>query len=341
MEFEFNCEDLFNLDPLNCVILRGQELKGYCGYNSYNHTVRFEQGKKHFRKDNLSPLDKICSIVDRLGCGSATAQGLPQPITSMAKFAGTDQRIYIRVVQNRVEGMLKVGPKNLFYRDKAGRCKELTPICVLDFYVNEKLQRRGLGRVLFEKMLDNEKTTAAKIAYDRPSPKLLQFLQKHFCLSQFTPQNNNFVIFDSFFCSPGSQSVCTPSPFHHLYPEHALAEPMRAPCPQPAPPNYRFMEGGERDRERHTHTQAPYCDSKTNWRDKQHNEQLLSLQKKMQRTDDELEKARREMTQLEEKLGNNPYSHQKNGALKTHLSPMLRDYTYQPSSQQYGRQRPF
>ena len=51
------------------------------------------------------------------------------------------------------------------------------------------------------KMLLMEGVQPNKIAYDRPSPKLLGFLKKHFGLSFFIPQNNNFVIFKDFFDS--------------------------------------------------------------------------------------------------------------------------------------------
>lgn len=117
----------------------------------------------------------------------------------MSRFAGSEQRLYLKVRANMVEGMIKVGPRELFYRDRAGRCKEIAPLCVLDFFVHEKLQRQGLGKSLFCKMLIAEKTYPNKLAFDKPSPKLLKFLHKHFELSSYIPQNNNFVVFDEFF----------------------------------------------------------------------------------------------------------------------------------------------
>ena len=39
------------------------------------------------------------------------------------------------------------------------------------------------------------------MAYDRPSPKLIAFLKKHYGLSKFIAQNNNFVVFDQYFSS--------------------------------------------------------------------------------------------------------------------------------------------
>jgi alpha-tubulin N-acetyltransferase 1 len=49
----------------------------------------------------------------------------------------------------RVLGLLKVGERNLFYRDFSGSCKEMSPLCVLDFYVHESMQRQGIGKVNF------------------------------------------------------------------------------------------------------------------------------------------------------------------------------------------------
>lgn len=48
-------------------------------------------------------------------------------------------------------------------------------------------------------MLDVENKKACQLAYDRPSPKLIAFLKKHYNLVNFIPQNNNFVIFQQYF----------------------------------------------------------------------------------------------------------------------------------------------
>ena len=50
-------------------------------------------------------------------------------------------------------GLLKIGRKKLYIFDKPGKHHELTPICVLDFYVHESMQRNGCGRILYEHML--------------------------------------------------------------------------------------------------------------------------------------------------------------------------------------------
>eukprot|EP01017_Pseudomicrothorax_dubius_P027149 TRINITY_DN3093_c0_g1_i10.p1 TRINITY_DN3093_c0_g1~~TRINITY_DN3093_c0_g1_i10.p1 ORF type:complete len:158 (-),score=15.65 TRINITY_DN3093_c0_g1_i10:385-858(-) len=51
----------------------------------------------------------------------------------------------------------------------------------------------------FDHMLEREGSEPSRIAYDRPSPKLIGFLRKHFNLVNFVPQNNNFVVFNEYF----------------------------------------------------------------------------------------------------------------------------------------------
>ena len=75
----------------------------------------------------------------------------------------------------------------------------MSPLCVLDFYVHESVQRGGHGKALFETMLKNENVNPRKLAYDRPSAKLKGFVAKHYGLKSHVTQNNNFVVFDDYF----------------------------------------------------------------------------------------------------------------------------------------------
>lgn len=58
-------------------------------------------------------------------------------------------------------------------------------------------------------MLEYERMTPEQYAYDRPSPKLLGFLAKNYKLSNYSPQVNNFVIFNEYFTkkSPTKQET--------------------------------------------------------------------------------------------------------------------------------------
>ena len=109
--------------------------------------------------------------------------------------------------------------------DKFGDTKHVLAPCVLDFYIHETRQRAGLGKVLFEYMLEYENLLPEQLAIDRPSEKLLSFLKKHYgkkfdlqknkttslknptftALTEKIPQMNNFVIYDGFFNAQDSQ----------------------------------------------------------------------------------------------------------------------------------------
>jgi alpha-tubulin N-acetyltransferase 1 len=55
--------------------------------------------------------------------------------------------MYIKADKHKVLGFLKTGYKNLFHRDYSGKISEIRPLCVLDFYVHESVQRTGVGKV--------------------------------------------------------------------------------------------------------------------------------------------------------------------------------------------------
>jgi len=42
--------------------------------------------------------------------------------------------------------MIRVGRRRLFIWDEAGGIKEIEPVCVLDFYVYQTVQRSGYGK---------------------------------------------------------------------------------------------------------------------------------------------------------------------------------------------------
>lgn len=160
-----------------------------------------------------------------------------------------------------------------------GALWECAPLCVLDFFVEESARRRGVGRALFDAVLREEGVAApAALAFvrprhqirqrcakchcrnpapsllhiltpqDRPSAMFLSFLRKHFGLVAFTPQANNFVLFDELFSlssgraalssapTPSARAQTAPTPVHTGYstsrpslPEPSFATPRAAP----------------------------------------------------------------------------------------------------------------
>ena len=140
-------------------------------------------------------------IIDTLGAASAKAQGLRQVITTAAKLRSTRHRMYILSDRGRsgaVLGFIKTGEKKLFVHDNRGKMREIEPTCVLDFYVHESCQRTGFGRQLFDHMLAHENAQPRRLAIDKPSPKCIGFLAKHYGLKDYRRQTNNYVVFRQF-----------------------------------------------------------------------------------------------------------------------------------------------
>ena len=116
-------------------------------------------------------------LLDKLGWGSARAQGLGHTITSFDRFSYGD-RLSIYIIRDKptprksqpppqeetnpdeseeivarkrtptpsprrgqVYGFIKIGHKPLFVMDLNGNQLEVNPLCVLDFYVLEDYQR--------------------------------------------------------------------------------------------------------------------------------------------------------------------------------------------------------
>lgn len=190
MEFPCQVARLFNIPHSGIACVSGRKLAGM--YRNRGNT----RGEG---KQSSADFDHVAMVIDEMGKASSKAQGLNHVITSTGKFMGTNQRLYVKVCDGTAEGILKVEERNLFYRNSSGSCKEISPLCVLDFYVHESVQRKGIGKELFVYMLKHEQVEASRLAYDRPSPKLLKFLEKHYGLASFVSQNNNFVVFDKYF----------------------------------------------------------------------------------------------------------------------------------------------
>nr|KAF6271193.1 alpha tubulin acetyltransferase 1 [Pipistrellus kuhlii] len=149
---------------------------------------------------------QLMTIVDELGKASAKAQHLPVPITSASRMQSNRHVMYVLkdssarpAGKGAIIGFLKVGYKKLFVLDDREAHNEVEPLCILDFYIHETLQRHGHGRELFQYMLQKERVEPHQLAIDRPSQKLLKFLNKHYNLETTVPQVNNFVIFEGFF----------------------------------------------------------------------------------------------------------------------------------------------
>ena len=177
MQFNFDCEQCLDCDRNGFSVLEGScQNRIIPGYRIY-----------------------VKEILDKMGQLSAKAQNLESAITTTSRFFPSNHRLFIKADKNRVFGYIKVGPKKLFLRDRLFNYHERRTLSVLDFYVYDSVQRQGIGKQLFDYMLNYEKINPYMLAFDRPTLRLLSFLKKNYGLDNYLTQENSFIIFDKFF----------------------------------------------------------------------------------------------------------------------------------------------
>lgn len=137
MEFPFIIRKEFSIDNENFLILNGSKMSSKIKPPSSLLKLINEMGEAS------SIVIKNSIIINSL----KKAQDLKAVITTYDRFLSSEARLYMKVEDNKALGFIKVGPKNLFYRDLVGNIKQITPLCVLDFYVHESVQRCGIGKV--------------------------------------------------------------------------------------------------------------------------------------------------------------------------------------------------
>ena len=177
MQFNFDCEQCLDCDRNGFSVLEGScQNRIIPGYRIY-----------------------VKEILDKMGQLSAKAQNLESAITTTSRFFPSNHRLFIKADKNRVYGYLKVGPKKLFLRDRLFNYHERRTLSVLDFYVYDSMQRKGIGKQLFDYMLNYEKIDPNELAYDGPTLRFLSFLKKNYGLDNYLTQENSFIVFDGFF----------------------------------------------------------------------------------------------------------------------------------------------
>lgn len=190
---------------------------------------------------NLSTLrkriEKLDGVIDRLGVASARAQGLAHAITSATKVKTLGHTVYLLtdLDSNRVLGFAKTGRKKLFLHDWHGKLVELTPICLLDFYVHESCQRSGCGIKMMSAVLKNENINAYELAIDRPSAKCISFFAKHYNLREYRDQANNYVVFKQFFTREAPSPPVRPAENKSIQTRSFLSQPDKITNNEPLP----------------------------------------------------------------------------------------------------------
>ena len=169
------------------------------------HILTAADGER-LAKDPSGSGQSFGQAIDEMGKRSARAQGLKKPITTWIGFRCSDNRLIVSMGGPTVphgppmiRGILRVGSRQLFVRKGPDApYSQISPLCVLDFYVHESCQRTGDGRRMFDAMLAHEHRQPHQLGYDRPSPKLMAFCAKHYGLRDYIPQSNNFVVFSQY-----------------------------------------------------------------------------------------------------------------------------------------------
>ena len=191
MEFQFYTSKIFPADAQGFAIIDGKQPMRYRKTGIPKLEFNTQRTSSYFGSQEVNQHstidDQFDEVINQMGQASAKAQKLPQVITTSMKLFTSDNRLYIRVEGKKAIGFIKVGQRNLFIRNAGGHIKEIKPLCVLDFYVHESMQRGGHGRALFDLMLQSENITPEKLGYDRPSEKLQGFCAKHFGLKKYVP----------------------------------------------------------------------------------------------------------------------------------------------------------
>ncbi|XP_013138080.1 PREDICTED: alpha-tubulin N-acetyltransferase-like isoform X2 [Papilio polytes] len=164
---------------------------------------------RYFDEEARVKFFSLEEIINSIGQMSTKAQGLKKNITTLEKLLlSPNNKLYILKDEKgnggagEVIGILKIGMKKLFLYDKQNKLVIATPMCVLDFFVIDNRQRSGFGKKLFDYMLEDEKLKPYDLAIDGPSPKMLEFLKKHYNFNKVIRQSNNFAISEKFFESP-------------------------------------------------------------------------------------------------------------------------------------------
>lgn len=196
-----------------------------CEPSAINRLVRLDDGSGWLtvRDDGDGSYEDLAASVrsqfiewiDTLGQESAVAQNLKQPITCWEKIRPDGPKAYSPVkivdwiyliVENictsdgtifEPNAFLRFGCRSLFLEREGQLVKRESTFCALDFYC--RLQRQGIGLLLFSEALNHHNISASHVAFDRPTSAMVDFLQKHFSLSDPVLQHNRFVIFSHFF----------------------------------------------------------------------------------------------------------------------------------------------
>ncbi|GEM_PF-5191975 len=124
-------------------------------------------------KNNLQNA-KLKHAIDSLGSISKHLQQIDFPMTDSDSVKKLNQVVFIYVDHGKPVGYLTTDNRNIILEE--GTKKLFTSVS--DFCVFPHVQRKGIGKKLFDAMLSYHEKTPAELAYCRPSYATQQFLRK-------------------------------------------------------------------------------------------------------------------------------------------------------------------
>jgi len=69
------------------------------------------------------------------------------PSTTFENFVSKDESIYVKFQQNLLVGFIHIGSRTINYKNQSRSFYKLTANCVIDFWLYDKIRRKGNGKV--------------------------------------------------------------------------------------------------------------------------------------------------------------------------------------------------
>lgn len=177
MEFNFDCSYF-----LGC---------GQNGMAVINSTHR-----PFMKYEHLFYIDLIINSLGKLSCGQRHLKN--QTTSSELFFKKQNETMIIKANQRKVFGFIRYGHQDVYLSDSNQELMKVKNLLIVfDFYVHTTNQKRGIGKELFDKLLEINHITAGDIAYDMLNEKMINFLYKHYSLKNPLRQHNHLYIFPS------------------------------------------------------------------------------------------------------------------------------------------------
>ena len=135
--------------------------------------------------------------INAIGKAAGCQRRCKYPLTQAQTFFNKENEIIIIKTKGHcVYGYIRAGYRNVYVHTLQDTLAKMNLLCVFDFYVHCNVQRRGIGKEIFNTLLYiHHNIKPCYIAYDCPTKAMIDFLHKYYALSCPIYQHNNMVIY--------------------------------------------------------------------------------------------------------------------------------------------------